>query len=530
MSVVDEVWERLEQQPGSAGLIAMLQGIAASEPADGYRLAHAMYSDRRGMSALAPDALPIVLALARDSALPARDEVVLALNMLVECARSQPAGRIPPAWLPAWQVCRAAAEPLVADQDPKVRWWAVDLVERPGPLSNRLRTEIEPSMRIRLLLRLGQVATPTDDQARAALAAVAGSPVLRLAALRGLNRLDPDGAAGRVDGLVDLFTDPSMPASVELLWNPADEDYRPELSDLVLPTAEDLPAAVAARFTARLARCGEPELRVSALDAAWQVLVLRPSAGPELLTMAGALLDDPDPRVRVRAAHLLAMLGKAAAPFADRLFALLDDLNGDEWLDGTIADFACWALARIGDPRALPGLVWRLTAVHREQGRSWTGGDPHRPDPYDALIALPEHAEALRPQMAEWKKGGLLSAADVLAAWDGRDAIPCEPPAGAGLDSVACRLREMRQQYRPWHETSRYRTAMVAVATLSQRGPLRPKVRAAVEHALSLDRRLSKEYYDYRAVLDDERVRDMLQRALRGEAVRMPALSIPLPG
>ncbi|MER8186048.1 hypothetical protein [Kitasatospora sp. NPDC094015] len=527
MGVVDRAWERLGQQPGSTELVATLQRIATGEPADGYRLAHAMYADREGMSALAPDALPIVLALACDSALPARDEVVLALTMLVECARSQPVERFPPAWPSAWQACRAAAEPLLADQDPKVRWWAVDLVELPGLLLDRLRMETEPSMRIRLLLRLGQVATPTDDQARAALTAATGAPLLRLTALRGLNRLDPDGSAGRVDGLVELFNDPLMPASVELMWNPADQEYRPDLSDLVLPTAEDLPGAVAARFTARLARSGDPELRVAALDAAWGVLTMRPSAGPELLTMAGELLDDPDPRIRVRATHLLAMLGKAAAPFTDKLFALLDDLSGDEWLDGTIADFARWALARIGDPRALPGLVWQLTAVNREQGRSWTGGDPHRPDPYDALIALPEHAEALRPQMAVWTTGGVFSAAGVLAAWDGRNVIPCQPPAGSDLESVACRLGEMRQRYQPWHEASRYRTAMVAVATLSQHGPLPPKVRAAVEHALSLDRRLSKEY-DYRAVLDDERVRDMLHRALRGEAVRMPALSVPL--
>ncbi|MFC8450123.1 HEAT repeat domain-containing protein [Kitasatospora sp. NPDC057223] len=525
---MDEVWERLERQPGSAGLIAMLQGIAGGEPTDGDRLSSAMYSYRQGMSALAPDALPFVLALARDSALPARDEVMLALNMLVGCGRSLPVERIPPGWPPAWQACRAAAEPLVADQDPKVRYWAIDLVEHPGPLLDRLRTETEPSLRIRLLLRLGSVAAPTDDEARTTLTATAGTPVLRLAALRGLNRLDPDGAAGRVDGLVELFTDPSKPASVELLWHPAGEDYRPELSDLVLPTAEDLPGEVAARFTARLARGGRPDLRLAALDAAWRVLVSRPSAGPGLLAVAGELLDDPDPRIRVRAAHLLAMLGKAAAPFADRLFALLDDRDGDEWLDGTTADFARWALARIGDPRALPGLVWQLTAVHREQGWSWTGGDPHRPEPSDALIALPEHAETLRPQMAVWTRGGLLSAADVVAAWDGRAVIPCQPPAGSDLESVACRLFRMPQQHQPTEAPSRYRTAMVAVATLSQRGPLPPKVRTAVEYALSLDRRLSEEV-DYRAVLDDERLRDMLQRALRGEAVQMPSLSLQSP-
>ncbi|MFD8781689.1 hypothetical protein [Kitasatospora sp. NPDC059599] len=528
MTVVDKAWERLGSQLGSAEFVAMLRRLAGGEPADGQAVFHALYSDRRGMSALAPDALPFVLALARDPALPAREELVLALHMLVGCARSQPEERIAPGWPSAWRACRAAAEPLVSDPDPTVRRWAVSLVERRGLLLDRLRAEPEPALRIRLLLRLGRVAAPSDDEARAAVAAEADddAPALRLAALRALNRLDPDGAAGRVDQLVEVFTGPTTPSSVDLLWNPLAEEYPVELADLILPAAEELPGEVAARFTARLARTGAPEFRVAALDAAWRVLAMRPSAGPGLIPAAGELLDDPDPRIRTRAAHLLAVLARRAAPFADRLFALLDDRSGDDLLDGDTADFAHWALARMGDPRVMPGLVQKLTELEEEQGRGYIGGDPRRPEPYDALIALAEHADVLRPALTERVRAGRRGA-DVLAVWDGLSTAG-DPSATPDPESVVGRLRRMPQHYQPWQDLRPQRAAMAAVAALSRRGPLPPEVRAAVECVLALDRRLSDKA-DYRAVLDDERLRGMLERALRGEAVRMPALSGSLP-
>lgn len=49
---------------------------------------------------------------------------------------------------------------------------------------------------------------------------------------------------------------------------------------------------------------------LSTLDEGWRRLLLRPSEGPALLPFAGGLLAHPDPGVRLRAVHLLAMLGK----------------------------------------------------------------------------------------------------------------------------------------------------------------------------------------------------------------------------
>ncbi|MGW4650382.1 HEAT repeat domain-containing protein [Kitasatospora sp. NPDC004289] len=533
MTSVDAAWSRLGRHDGSAEAVAELRRIARGEPADGYQLFYRLYRDPTGMEAFAPDALPFLTALARDPSLPDRHEVAATLFMLVGAARTQPAERIAPGWHAAWRSCRAAAEHLIEDPDPRTRRWAVDLVERHAPLLERLRSEEEPAVRIKLLMRLGELAAGSSDSddARLALeAAATASAALRLAALRGLARLDPEGAAGLPEQLVTVFREPGAAASVGAEWDLPDPEYRTELPGLILGTAEDLPGPLAARFTSELARTGELTYRTAALDAAWKVLVVRPSAGPGLVRVAGELLDDPEPAVRVRAANLLAVLGPSAAPFADALLAHLDDPGEDELRDGRVTDYAHWALGRIGDPRVMPRLVDGLTALDREPGRGYQACDPHRPEPYDALLTLEEHAGALRPALLELARAGSgtrpgRTAAAVLSAWDGTTP-PWEPTLRGDLEATAARLTEMPPLYQPWQDPLTHLAAVAAVAALSRRGPLAPPVRSAVEHVLSLDRRLAVTF-DYRAFLDDERLRAVLRRALDGEAVRMPHLCLP---
>ncbi len=79
------------------------------------------------------------------------------------------------------------------------------------------------------------------------------------------------------------------------------------------------------RLADAAARTGDTELSGPVLDEAWRLLVLRPSAAPALLPVAGRLLDDRADPVRLRAAHLLAVLGRQSARYADRLATLLDD-------------------------------------------------------------------------------------------------------------------------------------------------------------------------------------------------------------
>ncbi|MDV9199950.1 hypothetical protein R6M67_32560, partial [Streptomyces sp. Wh19] len=102
--------------------------------------------------------------------------------------------------------------------------------------------------------------------------------------------------------------------------------------------------------------------------------------------------------VRYRAAHLLAALGTRAAPYADELAGLLDDPGEDEFFEGTVGDHARWALTRIGDRRALPGLVERLHAPYKDQySRGYCLSDPRLPEVEDVLTPLRAHAEILLP-------------------------------------------------------------------------------------------------------------------------------------
>ncbi|MFD9029660.1 HEAT repeat domain-containing protein [Streptomyces sp. NPDC059567] len=180
-------------------------------------------------------------------------------------------------------------------------------------------------------------------------------------------------------------------------------------------------------------RSGDALLCREALDVAWRILTERRSAEAALLPLAGGLLTDPDSAVRLRAANILAAIGPAAAPFADRLAELLDDDEADEYLDGTVREIARWALTRIDDPRALPGLIEQLRAQEEEQGRAYVVGDPRRPDSKDVLIPLRAHADLLLPTMLETiRQGGARRHAtrsflEVLEAW-GEDVLPAALP------------------------------------------------------------------------------------------------------
>ncbi|CAM5744703.1 HEAT repeat domain-containing protein [Streptomyces hirsutus] len=70
-----------------------------------------------------------------------------------------------------------------------------------------------------------------------------------------------------------------------------------------------------------------------------------------------ARLDDPVTEVRYRAAELLACLGPSAAAHADAVVLLLGDTAARTTRAETVAEAALWALARMNDPRCLPGLA-----------------------------------------------------------------------------------------------------------------------------------------------------------------------------
>ena len=148
--------------------------------------------------------------------------------------------------------------------------------------------------------------------------------------------------------------------------------------------------------------------------------------------------------MRLRAAHLLAVLGRQSARYADRLATLIDDAGEDSYLEGTVGDYARWALTRIGDPRALPGLVERLYEPYREYyGRGYCISDPRLPDVDAVLVPLRAHVDVLLPALREVMRHhaahngghGPLTGAflKVLKAW-GPDALPALPEVVALLD------------------------------------------------------------------------------------------------
>ncbi|MFJ5883642.1 hypothetical protein [Kitasatospora cineracea] len=532
MTTVHEAWRQLAAA-ADGPVLEQLRRAARGEP-----VIPALYRWDKGMDPAAPAALPFLIALAREPDRPNREQVLSTLAELVGVGRSEAAERVAPGWAAAWREHRTALEPLLADPDPQVRDTAVQLAERARPLLARIPAETEPWLRVRQLQRLGAVAGSADDAARALLtdtlhgATGPDAAAHRLAALWGLAVLDAAEPEHWADQWVTAVLDPAAPAAVDRWWTRPDDDYRAELASEVASIGRSLPPCLAAHLAARLARAaanaGRHELCAAALEAGWRPLLDLPSTGPLWPATAGELLSSPDPRVRHRAAAILAVLGRAAAPYADALHARLTDTDGDEFLDGTTADQARWALARLGDPRVLPDLVRQLTALERENGRGYVRGDPRRPEPYDALLPLHGHAAVLRPQVAQWAREGESHAwpwshpgARLLAAWNG----PADAPQPPSDFEATARGLLRTPPVRLVHESpAPYLRGTWAVTVLSRRGPLSPEVRAAVEHVLALDRRLSW-LGDYRAVLDDERLRDTLRRALRGEAATMPPLS-----
>ncbi|MFE5584062.1 hypothetical protein [Kitasatospora sp. NPDC056531] len=380
-------------------------------------------------------ALPFVVALAADPAMGARVPLV---ELLVALQAPALAGE-------DWTGARA----LLADPEPTVRRAAIPLAGGVQRLLERWRAETDPAVRLPLLLALGEAVSGETgvggtggvvDDARAVLAQMleVDDPVLWVAAVHASAELDRDLPVRRMDRLIAVFSDPALRPRFEEVWfTPAVEGPWTR-EDLVRSTAWQLAHDPDAelRFAVRLVetadRTGDTALCREALDVAWRLLTERRSVETALLPLAGALLTSPDAAVRLRVANILAVLGPAAAPYADRLAELLDDDGADDYLDGTVGEIARWALTRIGDPRALPGLIEQLRAQEEEQGRGYCLADPRRPDVTDVLVPLRAHADVLLPEIQEAiRQGGARGGATreflvVLEAW-GEDALPALP-------------------------------------------------------------------------------------------------------
>ncbi|MFJ1709874.1 HEAT repeat domain-containing protein [Kitasatospora sp. NPDC088346] len=421
----------IEAVPRTLRLLA-LAGAEATEE-DCSPLYYSLITMNEGQTpSAAAAALPFVVALAADPAMGARVPLVELLVAMQAPALTDED------WTGAWT--------LLADPQPAVRRAAIPLATGIERLLERWRVETDPTVRLPLLLALGEAASEEAgagravDAARAVLADVLGGddPVMWVAAVHASAGLDRELPVRQMDRLIEVFSDPALRPRFDEVWYTPDFEGSLSREDLVRSTAwnlahdPDAELSFAVLLVEAADRTGDAALCREALDLAWRLLTERRSVEPALLPLAGGLLSDPDGAVRLRAANILAVLGPAAAPYADRLAELLDDDGADEYLDGTVREIARWALARIGDPRALPGLIEQLRAQEEEQGRGYCTSDPRRPDIKDVLIPLRAQADVLLPAMREAiRQGGARGGAtrgflEVLKAW-GKDSLPALP-------------------------------------------------------------------------------------------------------
>ncbi|MFK0152869.1 hypothetical protein ACIQVK_12430 [Streptomyces sp. NPDC090493] len=459
VGALDDVpWERLESAYGD-GLTAEMRralrhlldkGAAATEED-----CDPLWQHIGPLTASSAAALPFIVALAGDPGTGARNWLVQLLVYLSGTAAAPEPDGAAREWHDMWRRLRPALRKLLADPDPAVRREALPLADGVDVLLERWDAETDLAVRLPMLLALGTAARDSADAGVVSrvLSVVqdalrAGPAVMRVAAVIAWSAFDGQAPVRESDLLVEILSDPTVRPRFEDIWYVPDVDdafSRAVVASWAAGLFEDAPAA-ALRFVVRLVgaarRTGDATLCAAALDEAWRLLVVRPSAAPVLLPLAGELLADPDSGVRYRAAHLLAILGAQAAPYADGLASLLDDPGEAEDLEGTVGDHARWALTRIGDPRAMPGLVERLYEPYRGQySRSYTMGDPRLPEVEEVLAPLRAHAQsllpALRALLREDGAGGPLTGAflKVLTAW-GPAAAPALPELVALLDSA----------------------------------------------------------------------------------------------
>ncbi|MFF5922337.1 hypothetical protein ACFY8C_28980 [Streptomyces flavochromogenes] len=373
-------------------------------------------------------ALPFVIALAADPVVPVRVRREL-VDVLVAMQAPALNGED---WSGAWA--------LLADPEPAMRRAGMGLAVGAERLLERWRVETDPAVRLPLLLALGEEAAAgragqREDEVRAVLSAMldADDPVLWVAAVHASAELDRDLPLRHMDRLIEVFSDLVLRPRFEEVWYSPNVDGSWTREDLVRSTAvlfeheREAELSFAVTLIETAGRTADTALCREALDVAWRLLTERRSVEAALLPLAGGLLTHPDGTLRLRAANILAVLGPAAAPYADRLADMLDDDASDDLLDGTVREIARWALTRIDDPRALPGLMEQLRAQAEEQGRGYVIGDPRRPEITDVLVPLRAHADVLLPAMLEAireggpREGLTHTILHVLEAW-GEDA------------------------------------------------------------------------------------------------------------
>lgn len=448
-------WAVLRHNYGSAEDVPLLvRRCAGPDPDDAvdaaFELCNHLFHQGGWICSAAPAALPFLLDLAARAAvpLPGRRVVLRLVRRLAAEAGRVEERFLDPGWHPAWERGLPQVLVLLTDTAPEIRRDAAHLLgvcDSPGelvlPALTRCRqAEADPATRLDLVLALGravgrQPAGPHATEVLELLHGLLGAPEAqtRLAAVHALAPNAPDLPAHQADLLLEAVRDPSVElwrhtssvdagaqgvqgwtAALFTEWSPA----------FVLGLLEDHP---------------DLDQRVGALALAGGLLARSRSMTAGLLPALAGRLDDPAVEIRFRAAELLACLGPAAEAHADQVADLLDDTaaRGTRKRE-TVAEAALWALARVNDPRCVPGLIEQISRTRSgfangSTGYPVTAGRHYAvlPSLREVLGFLPDHAELLVPAIgaqldAVTDDAVLGSLCQVLADWGpaARAAVP----------------------------------------------------------------------------------------------------------
>ncbi|MGW1885199.1 HEAT repeat domain-containing protein [Streptomyces sp. NPDC001970] len=402
---IDEVdWASLGHAYGPADDVpGLLRGLASPDPVEREAALDAMYAAVHHQGDVYDSTLaciPFLLELVASPEVQDRGAVVELLTSIggIELDGDDEPGPDEEEFEEAANYAMAAAAVaagadvfvgLLADDDPGVRLAAPcalamlhgEPTRMLALLCGRLEAEPDAEVQLALVEAVGRIALRHAGLRAEAvrwltgLLAPAHEPCLRLSALTQLARcgpasLPPDVAA-------------TTTALLREADGPASADETCGTDDLLRTLHSALGDRVDERIALLVGRLssGDPGQRT---DAVWMCHgLIRTWRGPydELVRCIGAQLGDPDPRLRAAAASLLESLCGLALPAADALAARIagaDGGRGRRWgadggavrgADGGAAlcaggavrdDRALIALARLGDPRAVPALAVAL--------------------------------------------------------------------------------------------------------------------------------------------------------------------------
>ncbi|MDK9501303.1 HEAT repeat domain-containing protein [Streptomyces katrae] len=422
---LDEVdWAALKHNYGSAEDVPdLLRRCAGPDPDDAEGAAcdvlNLLFHQGGWVCSAASAALPFLLRLASAAEVTCRRTVMELVARLASEAQQVRVQFLDPGWRPAWE--RALPEVLVLLEDPEpwIRRDAADVVGVCGSsgeltlpsLLRRWQAEDDPATRLDVILALGQAVLRQPAGVHAAevfdlLHRLLNAPEaqVRLAAIHALAPNTPDLAEQRLELLLEAVRDPS----VELWRHTTAMDSGAQ--GVQHRTAALFPGPYTGFALGLLRDHPAEEQRTGALVQAAGLLAQWRSPTSALLPRIAARLNDPACEARFRAAELLACLGPAAAAHADEVAALLgDNAARTTRKRQTVGEAALWALARMNDPRCLPGLIELVAAGTRSGFTSTSASYPATAGWHHAVLpSLPEvlgyladHVERLLPAICD---------------------------------------------------------------------------------------------------------------------------------